>query len=274
MRRLAARPCDALDPARAQPHHAVAALRQRRVVRHQHQRGAALRRGRRTADRRSRAPVASSRLPVGSSAIRIAGLGASARASATRCCSPPDSSRRIVIAAARASRPRRAPAPRARGRRRRRQARAAPRRSPARSWSGSGGRTGTRCRHCGRGSARARPRRARRGPAPAIVTEPVSGRSSPAITISRVDLPEPDGPTMPIASPRPILRAMSLRICTRAAPRPSERLTPVSAIAAPLPQRGVVHAVPAPAPVVIRRPAHMGTGPAGPDACVLPLAGA
>ena len=35
------------------------------------------------------APVVSSRLPVGSSAIRIAGLGASARASATRCCSPP-----------------------------------------------------------------------------------------------------------------------------------------------------------------------------------------
>jgi hypothetical protein len=37
-------------------------------------------------------PVASSRFPVGSSATRIAGSGASARASATRCCSPPDSS--------------------------------------------------------------------------------------------------------------------------------------------------------------------------------------
>ena len=71
---------------------------------------------------------------------------------------------------------------------------------------------------------------------PAIVTEPVSGRSSPAITISRVDLPEPDGPTIPIASPRPILSSMSLRICTRAAPRPSERLTPLSAMAAPLPR--------------------------------------
>jgi len=34
--------------------------------------------------------VASSRLPVGSSATRIEGPGASARASATRCCSPPD----------------------------------------------------------------------------------------------------------------------------------------------------------------------------------------
>jgi len=36
--------CDprALDPARAQPHHAVATLRQRGVVGHQHQRHAAL----------------------------------------------------------------------------------------------------------------------------------------------------------------------------------------------------------------------------------------
>ena len=33
------------------------------------------------------------------------------------------------------------------------------------------------------------------------MTEPVSARSSPAVTMSRVDLPEPDGPTRPIASP-------------------------------------------------------------------------
>src|SRR5262245_21846551 len=65
----------------------------------------------------------------------------------------------------------------------------------------------------------------------ATTTEPESGRSRPAITISSVDLPEPDGPTMPTASPRPILRSMSLRIWTRAAPRPSDRLTPASAIA-------------------------------------------
>src|SRR5579871_3997763 len=36
-------------------------------------------------------PVASSRLPVGSSAISNEGRGQSARASATRCCSPPES---------------------------------------------------------------------------------------------------------------------------------------------------------------------------------------
>src|SRR5215470_14970065 len=68
---------------------------------------------------------------------------------------------------------------------------------------------------------------------PATVTDPVSDRSSPAMTMSRVDFPEPDGPTRPIASPRPILRSMSLRIWTRAAPRPSDRLTPASAIAVP-----------------------------------------
>src|SRR5256885_8633586 len=61
---------------------------------------------------------------------------------------------------------------------------------------------------------------------------PVSGRSSPAATISKVDLPEPDGPTRPTASPVPICRSMSLRIWTFAAPRPSDRLTPESRIAA------------------------------------------
>ena len=35
-------------------------------------------------------PVAASRFPVGSSANRTCGRGATARARATRCCSPPD----------------------------------------------------------------------------------------------------------------------------------------------------------------------------------------
>ena len=114
----------------------------------------------------------------------------------------------------------------------RRRAPAAPPRFPARSWSGSDGTTGTRCRRAGRGSAPARPRRARSSPRRRPSTDPVSVRSSPAITISSVDLPEPDGPTRPIASPLPIFRSMSLRIWTRAAPCPSERLTPASSIAA------------------------------------------
>jgi hypothetical protein len=41
---------------------------------------------------------------------------------------------------------------------------------------------------------------------------PLSGRSSPAMAISSVDFPDPDGPTRPIASPRPILSETPLRI--------------------------------------------------------------
>src|SRR3954453_10035753 len=68
-------------------------------------------------------------------------------------------------------------------------------------------------------------------PPPAPTPEPASARSSPAITIKSVDLPDPDGPTRPTASPRPIFSVMSLRMCTRAAPAPSERLTPDSVTA-------------------------------------------
>ena len=50
-----------------------------------------------------RAPVSASRLPVGSSANRICGSVANARAMATRCCSPPDSWRGVC--AARVARP-------------------------------------------------------------------------------------------------------------------------------------------------------------------------
>ena len=156
--------CDgriSVDAAGAQADHAVAARRERGVVGHQHER---LSRSAWRANIRSMTsrPVVSSRLPVGSSATRIAGSGARARARATRCCSPPESCRRVV-AEALAEPDRRELAPwRARRRRRRRRARAGPRRFPAPSWSGSGGTTGTRCRSCGRETAPARPRRARR----------------------------------------------------------------------------------------------------------------
>ena len=86
---------------------------------------------------------------------------------------------------------------RARGRRAGRRARAAGPRSPAPSWSARGGRTGTRCRCAGPGSGPARPRRGGRGRCPRSTTPPESGRSSPAMTISSVDLPEPEGPTRP-----------------------------------------------------------------------------
>src|SRR5689334_18231982 len=65
---------------------------------------------------------------------------------------------------------------------------------------------------------------------PLTTTSPLSGRSNPAITIRRVDCPEPDGPVRPIASPEATRRLISLRMWTRAAPEPSERLTLVMQI--------------------------------------------
>src|SRR5579871_1407720 len=60
---------------------------------------------------------------------------------------------------------------------------------------------------------------------PLTTTSPLSGRSSPAITIRSVDFPEPEGPIRPSASPEATRKEISLRIWTRAAPVPSERLT-------------------------------------------------
>ena len=214
----------------AQPHHAVAALRQRGIMRHQHQRGAALL----VAGEQQLDDLAAGRL------VEIAGrlVGDEDRRMRRQRARERDAlllaagqlGRIVIDPLAQADR-RRAPARRARRRPRRPRARAAPRRFPAPSWWGSGGTTGTRCRHGGRGSARARPRRARAGPVRRRGPCRCPGRSSPAATISRVDLPEPDGPTRPTASPAPICRPMSLRIWTRAAPRPSERFTPDSEIA-------------------------------------------
>src|ERR1700722_20094009 len=60
---------------------------------------------------------------------------------------------------------------------------------------------------------------------PLTTTSPASGRSSPAITMRSVDFPEPEGPIRPSASPDATRRLMSLRMWTRAAPEPSDRLT-------------------------------------------------
>ena len=196
------------DAAGAQPHDAVAALRQRIVVRDQHQRGAALDvAGEQQVDHlpAGRLVEIAGRL-VGDENRRIGRQRAGERdalllaaGQLRRIVSKPfgEADRGQFVARSREARPRRRPAP------------AAPRRSPAPSWSGSDERTGTRCRHCGRESAPAHPRRAPRS-SPATMIEPVSARSSPAITISSVDFPEPDGPTRPIASPRPICRSMIL----------------------------------------------------------------
>src|ERR1700723_3516533 len=60
---------------------------------------------------------------------------------------------------------------------------------------------------------------------PLTTTSPLSGRSSPAIPMRSVDFPEPEGPIRPSASPDATRRLISLRIWTRAAPEPSDRLT-------------------------------------------------
>ena len=60
---------------------------------------------------------------------------------------------------------------------------------------------------------------------------PESGRSRPAIVISSVDLPEPDGPTRPVASPEASDKETPLRIWTRAAARPRLRWTSCNSIA-------------------------------------------
>ncbi len=59
---------------------------------------------------------------------------------------------------------------------------------------------------------------------PATTILPESGRSSPAITISSVDLPDPDGPTIPTVSPEPILTLSPRRTWTFAAPEPRSQV--------------------------------------------------
>ena len=80
--------------------------------------------------------------------------------------------------------------------------RGAARRFPAPSWSGTRWKdwnTMPMRRPRKRASASSsRPARS----VPSTTTLPESGRSSPAMVISSVDLPEPDGPTRPTASPR------------------------------------------------------------------------
>ena len=140
---------------------------------------------------------------------------------------------RIMVHALCQARRRPIRARRGKARRMRRRVRAAQRRFPAPSWSGSDERPERRCRSFCRESGRVRSSSSRLNSSPATMTEPESGRSSPVITMSSVDLPEPEGPRRPTASPRPILRAMSRRMWTRAAPRPSDRLTPPSTMASP-----------------------------------------
>ena len=213
-RRRCSRSCDRLrrfDPPGAQPHHAVAALRQREIVGDQHQRGAALR----VPGEQELDDLAAGRL------VEIAGrlVGDQDRRIRRERAGERDA---LLLAAGELGRIVVEPVAQAdRGKLRaaRSNASGAPASSSGTATFSSAVMVGIRWndwntmptwrpRKRASASSSSRPRSS-----PATATVPVSGRSSPAATISRVDLPEPDGPTRPTASPVPICRSMSLRIC-------------------------------------------------------------
>ena len=158
-------------------------------------------------------PVAWSRLPVGSSASSSLGFGAKARARATRCCSPPESWPGKWV--------RRWPRPTAFS--------AAVAMAIALGLLASSNGTATfssavmvgmRWKDWNTIPIRSRRRRASRSSSSRVSsisprrTEPDVACSSPASTISREVLPDPEGPTMPIASPAPMSRSIPRRMLT------------------------------------------------------------
>ena len=172
-------------------------------------------------------PVAWSRLPVGSSAIRIAGFGRQRAGDRHALLLAARQLAGIVGQPVAEARPLRARARRAR---------------TASACAGKLQRHGDilQRRHVGdeverleddadvaaRESARSGPRSCRSRSSPAM-RDRARYRRAPArrCTISSVDLPEPDGPTMPVASPRATSSVTPFRIWTRAAPRPRLRST-------------------------------------------------
>ena len=156
-------------------------------------------RARREAPRSCRAPaspVSESRWPVGSSQSSSSGRCASARAMATRCDSPPDSSagRESALCGGRPG-PAAPPAPR----RDAASAAATPpgprrRRSPTPSGSEAGSTPGRRRRSPALGPARERRRRASTGARPSSAPFPTLGTSSPPRTWRSVVLPDPERP--------------------------------------------------------------------------------
>ena len=165
------------------------------------------------------APVALSRLPVGSSARTRSGRPTRARAIATRWRSPPDSVPGRWVEPVRRARPVRAP--RAAARRRRGRAIAAVEQpvgdvverrlatEQEERLEDEPDPPGPERRQLAVGHRR-RCRGRRSGPCPRV------GRSSVPRMCRSVDLPEPDGPTIPISSPRSMRRSTLAQ-----APRPA-----------------------------------------------------
>ena len=158
-------------------------------------------------------PVAWSRLPVGSSASSSLGRGANARASATRCCSPPESWPGRWVG--RCANPTASNALRART-----MASGTPASSSGTATFSSAVMVGIRWNAWNTMPIVARRRRANASSSiavtacPASIMLPALARSSPASTISRLVLPEPDGPMIPTASPAAMSRSMPRRMLT------------------------------------------------------------
>src|SRR5581483_59313 len=165
------------------------------------------------------APVCESRLPVGSSAKTTVGCATSARAIATRCCWPPESSAgrwwRRSLRPTRSSRPSK---------------KAGSGFSPAiesgRSTFSSAVSIGSRLKNwktkpmCLRRSSVTWRSDSEPTSSPAIVTLPPVGLSSAAIRCMSVDLPEPDGPMTATSSPPPTESVTPRRASTAASPSP------------------------------------------------------
>src|SRR6218665_763951 len=156
-------------------------------------------------------PVAKSRLPVGSSASSTAGCTTKARASATRCCSPPDST--LGECLRRWLRPTRASISVAAWRASRRLASSSGSItfSSAVRWPISWKLWNTKPSCCARRAARASSSMANRSWPPSR-TVPRVGQSSPAMMASRLLLPEPEAPTMATVSRAARRKSISRRI--------------------------------------------------------------
>src|SRR5256714_14373681 len=68
---------------------------------------------------------------------------------------------------------------------------------------------------------------------PSIRTSPRSGGSNPASTLTRVSLPQPEGPTIATNSPAPTVKDMSSRADTSPSPVPNVFHTPWTETSAP-----------------------------------------
>ena len=170
-------------------------------------------------------PEAESRLPVGSSANSTVGRLISARAIATRCCWPPESSAgrwvsrsRRPVSSMTVLEPGRVGLAAGDGQR---QEHVLPRRQHRQQVEELKDEADV---------VAAQPGELRRRHAgdlrPSIVTDPSVGLSSPARMCMSVDLPEPDGPMTAVSRPRSMSTDTSRSAVTAVSPSPYRRVSP------------------------------------------------